>query len=153
MPAENEKTPLYLALSCTATDNLKRDNFEKFEEIIQKTWKILKIEFRENDSFFQKDFESISEIAKIENYLDTAWSAPEKLHMFQLIMMNRSYLKSKIYDKFKENTSAPLRVPAVLYIPGHVLTALCFPSPPTKTLKGPKFPHINLAIKPPWKSY
>ena len=59
------------------------------------------------------------------------------------------YIHSEFYQKFKENILLGVRIPAVIFIPGMVLTALCFPY----TKGDMKFPHVDLFQQGDWKNF
>ena len=41
-------------------------------------------------------------------------------------MKNEQYLKSPMYIDYKEKVKVIIDVPALIYIPGHTIIALCF---------------------------
>lgn len=59
------------------------------------------------------------------------------------------YVHSDFYKKFKENVLLGVRVPAVVYVPGMLLTALCFPY----TKGDIKYPHMDLFTQGDFKSH
>ena len=54
-------------------------------------------------------------------------------------MSNKEYRTSPIYRNYVEGETEYMQVPAVIYIPNKLVTALCFPFAPVNGI-----PHITL---------
>ena len=55
-------------------------------------------------------------------------------------------LESHIYKNYQEGVQEKLTVCAVLYVPGRILTAVCFPKVPVEN----EFPHMTLMLGGKW---
>ena len=71
------------------------------------------------------------------------WRAPESHHVLQLFMMNQAYLKSEIYKGFEDKEKVMLPIWAMVYVPRHAITALCFPD----INMGVEIPHMDLLLQ------
>ena len=87
-------------------------------------------------------------LADTHTHQDWLWRPPESFHVMQLFMLNTDYLNSPIYTKYKENLPAQITIPALIYVPGHTLAALCFPFPQSQV--GIEFPHMTLMQHRQW---
>ena len=54
-------------------------------------------------------------------------------------MSNKEYRTSDIFRNYVEDQKESIRIPAVIYIPNKLVTALCFPEAPVDGI-----PHITL---------
>ena len=62
----------------------------------------------------------------------------------QLLMINKLYLQSPIYQNYVENMKFEITIPAIVYVPNKIISALCFPSVEVNA----KYPHMDLMIGP-----
>ena len=60
---------------------------------------------------------------------------------------NKTTMSSPIYQNYVEGVSVAVTVPAVVYVPGRILTAICFP----KAEVDNEFPHMTLMLGGKWK--
>jgi hypothetical protein len=58
----------------------------------------------------------------------------------------RNKLESDIYRNYQEGDQEKLTVCAVIYVPGRILTAICFPKAPVEN----EFPHMTLMLGGKW---
>lgn len=94
---------------------------------------------------FQKDFASIQKAAA--DGKSGQWKMPNSYHVTQLFIGgNKQKLDGNVYKAWKEGVKLDLTVKAVIYVPGRILTAVCFPNAPVEN----EFPHMTLMLGGKW---
>ena len=59
---------------------------------------------------------------------------------------NKAKLDHNIFKNFKEGAKEEILIKAVLYVPGRILTAVCFPKSDVENV----FPHLTLMLGNKW---
>ena len=79
---------------------------------------------------------------------DGKWKKPASYHVTQLFIGgSKSKQQNSIYQQYREYVKETLTMKAVVYVPGRLLTAICFPSLPSDN----EFPHMTLMTgHPDW---
>ena len=77
----------------------------------------------------------------------TQWKLPNSYHVTQLFIGgNKNKTQSKVYQSFQEGQNVKVSIKGVLYVPGCILTGICFPQAPIDN----KFPHMTLMLGNKW---
>lgn len=122
------KLPLYLALSCEATKDMKKELNWRSRKIVNSATSEL-IKDGNMSTMSKADFSSMFRITEGHEDFHRFWRKPASHHIMQLFMTNKAYLASPIHHNFEENVEVSVVVKAVLYVPNCIFTAVCFPVP------------------------
>ena len=114
---------------------------ENARELFNETFNVKKL--LEPDFLIDPDFKSMQTIISGYKEAHSKWSPPDNYHLTQLYVgANTKSKESPIYRNFKEGVDVDVTVPALIYIPGSILIAICFPPVPVEN----DFPHITLML-------
>lgn len=64
-------------------------------------------------------------------------------------MVNNAYASEEIYQNYREGVDVQVRIPAVVYVPGCMLTAICFP---VDADVSQDIPHMPLMLQGKWQA-
>jgi hypothetical protein len=130
---------LYLGIACDGNQSC----FKILKYLFKQTFDILKEEMGENNDF-QADY---LKIGKALDGQGGTWKMPASYHVTQLFIGgNKSKLESPIFKNFRENKQVDIEVSGVIYVPGKILTAICFPKADVEN----EFPHMTLMLGNGW---
>lgn len=100
-----------------------------------------------NDQYPKKGYDTL--MSSLKNLIKNGgsidgWKQPNDYHVTCLFIGgDESKKESDIYKNFKEGTSIPIEIKAVLFVPDRILTGICFP----KYEIDNEFPHMTLMVK------